>query len=113
MPQRSSSSARVFYPEHDTAELVSTLRERLGDLKGRLPLTRAVLFGSYARGEYTAASDVDVLLVYEGEERPDAYALSKRILKIRRLEPHLYTEDQYRAMGDTVRRMIKGGIPLL
>lgn len=113
MPRRSSSSVRVFYPERDTAEVVRTLRERLGDLQHRLPLTRAVLFGSYARGEYTTASDVDVLLVYEGEERPDAYALSKRILGISRLEPHLYTEDQYEAMGGTIRRMIEGGIPLL
>ena len=92
---------------------MEALSEKLGDLKRLLPLTRAVLFGSYARGDHTAASDVDVLLVYAGEERPDAYALSKKILGVRRLEPHLYTEDEYGAMADTIQRMTRGGIPLL
>ena len=27
--------------------------------------------------------------------------------------PHLYTEDEYVAMADTVQRMTRGGIPLL
>ena len=51
--------------------LAERLREVLGDLEegvGRLvPGARVYLFGSYARGEATAASDVDVLVVVEGE----------------------------------------------
>ena len=112
MPRKYSSSVRVFYPELDTEELVKALTDKVKALRIMLPLARAVLFGSYARGDYTVASDVDVLLVYKGEPRDDAYALCKKILGIRGLEPHLYTEEEYRAMGDTVARMTKGGITL-
>lgn len=89
------------------------LRERLPALDAVLPLTRAVLFGSYARGTYTAASDVDVLLVYRGAPRDDAYALARRILGLRGLEPHVYAEAEYEAGAATIDRMTRGGVEIL
>ncbi|MGQ9477637.1 MAG: nucleotidyltransferase domain-containing protein [Candidatus Bipolaricaulia bacterium] len=63
------------------------LRARPGE---RLPLALVVLFGSYARGNYTTvASDVDLLIVYKGEPREGAFALVKEELALPRLEPHL------------------------
>jgi len=44
----------------------------LDELKERLYLLLVVLFGSYAKGNYTVASDVDLLVVYDGEKREDA-----------------------------------------
>src|SRR5262249_22355920 len=88
MPRKSTSSVRISYPPFDTAWLVRTLGERIDRLASVLPLRRVVLFGSYAKGTYTVASDVDLLVVYQGEPRPDAYALVKRTLGIPRLEPH-------------------------
>jgi len=41
----------------------------LDELKERLYLLLVVLFGSYAEGNYTVASDVDLLVVYDGEKR--------------------------------------------
>lgn len=104
---------RIFYPAFDKTELLRTLRERLGRLESELPLVRVVLFGSYARGTHTVGSDVDLLIVYRGEPRPDAYALTKRALDIPRLEPHLYTEAEYQGARTTVDRMIRGGVTLL
>lgn len=112
MPGKSSSSVRIFYPAFDRAELIRMLRERLGRLEPKLPLLKVVLFGSYARGAYTVGSDVDLLVVYRGEPRPDAYALVKRSLAIPRLEPHLYTEAEYEAAASTVARMVRGGVTL-
>lgn len=112
MPERSSGSVRIFYPAFDKAELVRVLSERLGSLKATLPLVRVVLFGSYAKGTYTVGSDVDLLVVYRGEPRPDAYALVKRALSVPRLEPHLYTEAEYKAAASTVNRMVQGGVTL-
>jgi hypothetical protein len=71
-----------------------------------------VLFGSYAKGTYTVGSDVDLLVVYRGESRPDAYALVKRALSVPRLEPHVYTEAEYEAVASTVNRMVQGGVTL-
>ena len=113
MPTRSSSSVRVFYPKLHRAALVETLRERLPRLAGILPLRRVVLFGSWAKGRQTVASDVDLLIVYRGAPRPDAYALARRTIALPGLEPHLSTETEYRAAAATIDRMTAGGVVLL
>jgi hypothetical protein len=79
-------------------------------LKEKLPVKRAVLFGSYAKGRHTIASDIDLLIIYSGKPRRDAYELVKRTLNIRRLEPHIYSEGEYRQVEMTVERMIRDGI---
>jgi len=113
MPTRSSGSVRVFYPAFDKAGLLQMLRGRLARLATTLPLSKVVLFGSYARGTHTVGSDVDLLVVYRGEMRPGAYALVKRALAIPRLESHCYTEAEYEAVRPTVDRMVRDGITLL
>ncbi|MFH1928657.1 MAG: nucleotidyltransferase domain-containing protein, partial [Chloroflexota bacterium] len=90
MPKKSSSSVRVFYPPFSREDLLALLRRRVPALGEKLPLKRVVLFGSYATGRQTVASDIDLLVVYAGQPREDAYALVKRTLNIRRLEPHVY-----------------------
>jgi len=82
-------------------------------LQGQLPLKRVVLFGSWAKGRQTVASDVDVLVVYAGRPRADAYALVKRMLNLPRLEPHVYAEEGYEQARTVVERMIGGGISIL
>jgi predicted nucleotidyltransferase len=77
-----------------------------------LPLKKVILFGSYAKGNYTAASDVDLLVVYGGGERRDGYAVCKKTLKIPHLEPHVYSEREYVEMKETVDTMTRGGIVL-
>lgn len=113
MRKRFSSSVRVFYPRLDRTSIVRALREGIERLEAALPIRRVVLFGSYAKGTYTVASDVDVLIVYQGEPRPDAYALTKRTLNIPRLEPHLYTDAEYQSVVATVERMVEGGVVLV
>jgi len=53
------------------------LRERLPLLGKRLPLVRVVLFGSWSTGRHTPASDVDLLVIYRGEQREDASSVVK------------------------------------
>lgn len=112
MPRTSSTSVKIFSPPFDRATLVEHLRRRVGDLRALLPVTRVVLFGSYARGRHTIASDVDLLVIYAGPKRDDAYALVRRTLDLPRLEPHLYTEEECRLLQKTVDRMVADGIPI-
>ena len=112
MPMRSSSSVRVFYPKLDRGALIRRLEEGLVRLEELLPLARVVLFGSWAKGRHTVASDIDLLIVYRGEARANAYALVRRALDVPGLEPHLYTEAEYQAVAGTVDRMIEGGVTL-
>lgn len=110
MPKKSTSSVQIFYPALSREEVILSLRQRLDDLQKRLPCTLVVLFGSYARGNYTVASDVDMLVVYRGEENEQDYAIVKQVFGIPRLEPHVYTEEEYRTAGDTINKMITDGV---
>ena len=89
MQKESSTSVRVFYPKFDRKELIQRLKDDLGNLARKLSLQSVVLFGSYAQEKYTVASDIDLLVVYKGEERKDAFKTVKTTLQIPLLEPHV------------------------
>jgi hypothetical protein len=112
MPRKSSSSVRVFYPKYDTEWLVQEIRKKLDALDEKLPISLVVLFGSFAKGNYTVASDVDLLVVYKGERREEAYAIIKNIIKIPRLEPHVYSQREYETLKEIINKMIEHGIVL-
>jgi len=111
-PKKSSGSVQIFYPRFDKEEIIQAISRGLKKIWEELPLLLVVLFGSYARGNYTVASDVDLLVVYRGEERGDAYSIIKRAIDIPLLEPHVYSEREYRAMKETIRNMVRDGILL-
>ncbi|MGQ9630096.1 MAG: nucleotidyltransferase domain-containing protein [bacterium] len=110
MRRESSSSVKVFYPRFDRQHLLQRLNRGISALKEALPLKWAILFGSYARGSHTVASDIDLLVIYNGEAREDAFALVKKTLCIPGLEPHVYSESQYEAMRETLHRMVQDGV---
>jgi predicted nucleotidyltransferase len=113
MQSRSSSSVKIFYPTLSQAEVVSRLQAGMRELEKQLPLVYVVLFGSYAKGNYTVGSDIDLLVVYRGEARPDAYACVKKILDLPRLEPHVYAEAEYERLREALRKMTEEGIVLV
>jgi predicted nucleotidyltransferase len=108
----SSGSVRIFYPEFDKEKLIKILKEKLNDLKEELPLHRVILFGSYSYGRHTVGSDIDLLIVYNGEARPDAYAMVKKTINIPRLEPHIYTDEEYQILKSTLNKMTENGVVL-
>ena len=71
-----------------------------------------ILFGSYAKGNYTVASDVDLLIVHKGERRKDAFAIAKKTFDIPRLEPHVYSEGEYENLKASIYKMIENGVVL-
>ena len=103
---------RIFYPRLNREEVIQGLARKLPGLQKELPLLLVVLFGSYAKGNYTVASDIDLLVVYGGKERKDAYAITKRAFDLPNVEVHLYTEKEYERMKGTIRMMMKGGVVL-
>lgn len=110
MQIKSSGSVRVFYPKYDTEWLVQEIRKKLEELNEKLSTSMVVLFGSFAKRNYTVASDVDLLVVYKGEEKEYAYVIVKNILDIPRLEPHVYSQREYEDMKGVISKMIEGGI---
>ncbi len=112
MRKESSSSVQIFYPKFDKKELIQKLKKKIEDLANELPLSLVVLFGSYAQGNYTVASDVDLLIIYRGKERKDAFATVKKTLDIPLLEPHVHSEDEYKRLRSVIARMIAKGVVL-
>ncbi len=110
MPKTSSGSVRIFYPRYSRDEIIQHVRERMAALQAKLPVVRVVLFGSYATGRQTAFSDIDMLVVYAGAPRSDAFALVKKTIELYGLEPHVYTRAEAEAMAPTVQRMTRDGI---
>ena len=110
MPSGSSRSASVSWPTRDRNDLVASIRNALPALRDALPVRRVVLFGSHATGRATVASDVDLLVVYEGLPREDAFATVKKTIPVRGLEPHVYTTKEAEAQEDLLTRMTQEGI---
>ncbi len=76
-----SNTVKIYYPEFNKEELIKKLKEKAEIISNILPLKLMILFGSYANGRYTAASDVDLLIVYNGLKREDDYSICWDILK--------------------------------
>src|SRR3989337_2901658 len=89
---------RVTYPTLNRVEVVERLRKACISLEGELPISRIVLFGSYAQDRYTAGSDIDIIVVYKGRERNDAYKIVLDEVKLPRLEPRVNAEQEFRAL---------------
>jgi len=112
MQKKYSSSVQIFYPRSDREEVIELIKERLDMLKEELPVSLVVLFGSYAKDSYTTASDIDLLVVYKGEKREDTYVKVKKAIDIYGIEPHVYTEGEYKEMKEVTEKMVKDGIIL-
>jgi hypothetical protein len=89
---------RVTYPALTKAQVVERLTRAYAGLRRRLPVTKMILYGSYAQGRHTAGSDIDVIVVYSGKQNHDAYRLIIEEAKLPRLEPKVYTEEQFNSM---------------
>ena len=85
----------VAYPSLNRTDVVERLREACIRLEGNLPISRMILFGSYARDRYTAGSDIDVVVVYRGSERHQPYKVVMNEARLPKLEPRVYTEEQF------------------
>lgn len=91
-------------------------RRRLTPLIRELGLKLVILFGSYAQGRHTAASDIDLLVVHAGESNRQVYSRCWDALKMPQLQLHVYTVTQYRrlkASGSALPKEAEKGIRIL
>lgn len=89
---------KVAYPSLTRAEVVERLRKASVNLGKKLPVVKVVLFGSYAQDRYTAASDIDVLVIYRGQKRDQAFKLVMDEVRLPRLEPRICTEEEFNSL---------------
>jgi len=92
------SRVRVTYPAHTREQVIERLKQAQVTLERKLRVSKIILYGSYAEGRHTAGSDIDVVVVYEGKERPDAYKIVDEEVRLPRLEPKIYTMEHFNAL---------------
>ncbi|MBS7653346.1 MAG: nucleotidyltransferase domain-containing protein [Candidatus Bathyarchaeia archaeon] len=97
MPRASSGSARIFYPDFSQEEVIKRIREVTFSLKDELGLVRVALFGSYATGRQTVASDIDILIVHEEQicDKDKVYKKLMKSLMLPRVELHIVSKTEY------------------
>jgi len=54
----------VTNQEYTTSEVLKSLKLALPELQKKYPIAHLALFGSYARGEQTAESDIDIMVEF-------------------------------------------------
>ena len=92
------SEVRVSYPTLNREQVVEGLRKACTRLEKRLPVSKIILYGSYAVGQYTVGSDIDLIVVYKGSSRDDAFKIVMNEIRLPRLEPKVYAEEQFSRM---------------
>jgi predicted nucleotidyltransferase len=111
MQRKYSGSVKIFYPKYSRDDLLDILKRKVEALKRALQVSLVVLFGSYATDSHTAASDIDLLVVYKGHAK-DAYAIVRKAFGLPLLEPHVYSEEEYTTMKETLRKMTANSVTI-
>lgn len=91
MLRKYSGSVKVFFPKFGIADVVREVSRCALMLREELGLEKIIIFGSYAKGNYTVASDIDILVVFDDEESGEdkVYKSLMRSIKLPRVELHI------------------------
>ncbi|WP_061213580.1 nucleotidyltransferase domain-containing protein [Syntrophomonas wolfei] len=97
--------------------LRSGVKKYIERLRQEIPVEKALLFGSYARGTYDSGSDIDLAIFsdyFQGMRRVDgiAFLLSRADEIDLDLEPLAFTCDEYREKIGLVDEIIRNGIEI-
>ncbi len=98
-------------------KIINVVEEFVRDLSKEITVDKAVIFGSYIKGEYNEESDIDVAIFsdfFEGKSRPNAitYLLLKSISYDINIEPLAFTTKEYIEREGIVDEIIKTGIEI-
>jgi len=78
---------------------------------------KLILFGSYATGRQTAASDIDLLVVIDSNicDKERAYKILRKGISLKMVELHMLSKEEYRSMKETrwIKVIEKEGRPII
>jgi len=98
-----------------TYQVVNLLKRYIAELqRNEIPIRKAILFGSYAKGKAKTESDIDVALISEAfsgdrfEDRQKIVPLRRKIDN--RIEPHPFKPEDFDNGGILVEEIRKTGV---
>ncbi len=84
--------------------------------KNNIPIKDVYLFGSYAKGNYTKYSDIDLLIIspiFKGDRIEDRKKIRKYILKVSSLlEVIPCSENELKEKNPFIKEILKNGIKI-
>ena len=103
---------------HVPAKVRNTIDKYLASLKeNNIPIKQAILFGSYARGNYHEWSDIDLALVsdiFEGNRIEDRSKIRRITLKVSSdIEVLPYRPEDFSSDDPFVKEIIETGIRIV
>ncbi len=113
MGKKLSDSVKFYYPRFNRESLIEYLKLKALELKEKIPLAKLILFGSYAKNRYTAASDIDVLIIYKGNRLSDDYHIIWDTLQLPEVQLHIYTLDEFeklKSSGSSFPKEVEKGV---
>lgn len=93
------------------------LQDFIGKLKQEIPVEKAILFGSYSKGNFREDSDVDLAIFsdyFKGMRRVDGFTfllLQARSYDVD-IEPHPFTLMDYHEQDGIVEEIVQDGIEI-
>lgn len=95
----------------------SSIESYVERIRQEIPVNKAILFGSYARGNYDSGSDIDLAIFsdfFQGMRRVDgiAFLLGHAMDYDLDLEPLAFTSDEYNERLGIVDEILKTGIEI-
>ena len=84
-------------------------------LKRNYPVTRMFLYGSYARGNHHADSDIDLAIILS--EMHDPFQTQVDLLQLTwnfdtRVEPHPFDASDFSSMNPIIKEILRTGIEI-
>lgn len=81
-------------------------------MKGNYNFVKVILFGSYAKGNYNADSDIDIAIVFD--DYNNLIDMQLELMRLRRkidsrIEPHPFRERDFNVSNPLVNEIIKYG----
>lgn len=117
MRKKSSNSVRIYYPKFSLEEVIEELKKSTSIIHEGFELDKVVLFGSYARNEYTIASDIDILVIYDESKSDEdrVYKTLMKNIKLPRVELHILSKKEYEKKKGSkwIKKIKEEGIDIL
>lgn len=99
-------------------DIINMVEDYIKNLSSEIQIDKAILFGSYAKGNYDADSDVDLAIFSDSFKDMDRIESIKYLLKRARkyrgidLQPISFTTKDYEEKLGIVEEVLKTGIEL-
>ncbi|MDR1724044.1 MAG: nucleotidyltransferase domain-containing protein [Tannerella sp.] len=99
----------------DKGKSIELAQHYIDKVSARYKIRRAFLFGSYAKGNHHADSDIDVAIVFANVA--NLFDTQIELMQLRRdgdliIEPHVFREEDFTGNNPLVSEIIKNNIEL-